>query len=161
MKKNVLIKMIIIILICISTLTLLKNNSYANEEEEYSISNIFSDAEKFLQAGQEPDAVISKEALRKTSSFLYKLLFAIGLVVAVIVGIVLGIQFMISSAEEKAKIKEALIAYVISCIVLFGAYGIWTNVINIAQEATSISSGEEEKTDTNKDSEFNSVSGKF
>ena len=32
---------------------------------------------------------------------------------------------MIGSAEEKAQIKDALIPFVIGCIVIFGAFGIW------------------------------------
>ena len=38
---------------------------------------------------------------------------------------ILGIKFMIGSAEEKAQIKDALIPFVIGCIVIFGAFGIW------------------------------------
>ena len=38
---------------------------------------------------------------------------------------------MIASAEDKAKIKEAMIPYVLGCIVIFGAFGIWKLAITI------------------------------
>lgn len=51
-----------------------------------------------------------------------------------IVGIIIGIQFMVASAEDKAKVKEALVPYVIGCIVIFGAFTIWSTVVNIMQK---------------------------
>ena len=53
------------------------------------------------------------------------------MVVAVIIGLVIGIKFMVSSVEEKAKIKELLLPYVVGCGVVFGAFGIWSLVVNI------------------------------
>jgi hypothetical protein len=47
------------------------------------------------------------------------------------VGTVLGIKFMLGSIEEKAKIKEVLIPYILGCVVVFGAYGIWRLVITL------------------------------
>ena len=38
---------------------------------------------------------------------------------------------MLGSMEEKAQIKEALIPFVIGCIVAFGAFGIWKIFITI------------------------------
>lgn len=51
-----------------------------------------------------------------------------------IVGIIIGIQFMVASAEDKAKVKEALVPYVIGCVVIFGAFTIWSVVVNIMQK---------------------------
>lgn len=120
----------ILIVVCIAFCLSIK-------AQAYSIENIFSDAQNFLQAGNSVDETINKAALKDTSNFIYKLLLAIGVIVAFIVGVVLGIQFMVSSAEDKAKVKEALVAYTISCIVLFGAYGIWSLVVGMAQDMTT------------------------
>ena len=38
---------------------------------------------------------------------------------------------MMASAEDKAKIKEAMIPYVIGCIVIYGAFFIWKVVIMV------------------------------
>lgn len=49
------------------------------------------------------------------------------------VGIVIGIQFMVASAEDKAKVKEALVPYIVGCIVIFGAFTIWSIAVNMGQ----------------------------
>jgi hypothetical protein len=104
--------------------------------ENYSTENIFSDAINFVHAGNKIEDTINVDALRNTSSFIYKLLLAIGIIVAIIVGIVIGIQFMVASAENKAKVKEAFVAYVVSCFVLFGAYGIWKIIVTVLTKTT-------------------------
>ena len=49
------------------------------------------------------------------------------------IGVYLGIKFMSSSADDKAKVKEALIPYIVGCIVIFGAFGIWKLLITLLQ----------------------------
>lgn len=68
---------------------------------------------------------------------MFKLLMAFGIVIMLIVGTVIGIQFMLASAEDKAKVKEALIPYVIGCLVIFGAFTIWSITVNILQDTFS------------------------
>ena len=122
---------VIIIFILISIFIFLTSSSMA-----YSIDNVFTDAKDFLNAGNTVESTISKTELKNTASFIFNLLKAIGIIIAIAVGIVLGIQFMVSSAEDKAKVKEALIAYCISCVVFFSAYRIWVIVISIVQDIT-------------------------
>ena len=38
---------------------------------------------------------------------------------------------MIASAEDKAEIKEALVPYILGCVLIFGAFAIWKIVITI------------------------------
>lgn len=64
---------------------------------------------------------------------MFKLLMAVGIVVMFIVGTVIGIQFMVASAEDKAKVKEALIPYIIGCAVIFGAFTIWSIAVRLLQ----------------------------
>lgn len=40
---------------------------------------------------------------------------------------------MIASAEDKAKVKEAIVPFIIGTAVIFGAFTIWSLVINIGQ----------------------------
>lgn len=155
MKKTIKVLFILIIVISITNIsfaapyaTLMtdsgsgsdpdETNSEISSSSNYSISNIFTDAQNFVQSGNTVGSMINTNALKNTSSFIYKTLFSIGMVVAVAVGIVLGIQFMVASAEDKAKIKETLIAYVVGCIVLFGAYGIWRVVVELVKKTTTI-----------------------
>lgn len=87
------------------------------------------DAKNFLDAGG-GTATVNDVELKNASDSIYNLLSSIGMIVSVIVGIILGITFMMASAEDKAKVKEALIPYIVGCIVVFGAFGIWKIVIN-------------------------------
>ena len=92
--------------------------------------DIMSEADDFISQG-ESSYELNDEALRETSNFLYNLLLGIGIIVAVAVGIVLGIKYMTGSIEEKADLKQALLGYVVSCVVIFGAFGIWRLAVNI------------------------------
>ena len=55
-------------------------------------------------------------------------------VVVVGVGMVLGVKYMISGADEKANLKEKLIWYVISIVLIFGAVGIYNIISGILNE---------------------------
>lgn len=126
MKK--LIISVLILLICCSAMV---NISYASYEEPIkvatSVDEIFEDADDFISDGQDlqKQGGVDEEQLSSMVDFLYNLLLGIGIVAAVIVGTILGIKYMIGSVEEKAEYKETLFAYLISCVVVFGAFGIW------------------------------------
>lgn len=95
-----------------------------------SIDNIIGGANELVNEGK-PNAnnVINFDVLGETSNLVYNLLLILGVCVAVIVATVLGIQFITGSVEQKVKVKETLIPFVIGCAVLFGAFGIWRLVI--------------------------------
>ena len=102
--------------------------------------DIFSSGDKFIQKGkdqatssdqQSGGSVISDKEIKEANSDIFNTLLSVGIVLAVLVGGVLGVKFMIASAEDKAKIKEAMIPYVLGCIVIFGAFGIWKLSITI------------------------------
>jgi len=122
-------KMILIVVLFLVFIALFTNITNASE----TISETFSDADDFLKKGESIDSKINQEQLRTTSNFIYKLLLAIGIVVMFIVGTILGIQFMTASAEDKAKVKESLIPYIVGCAVILGAFTIWSAVIEVMQ----------------------------
>lgn len=133
MRKIIAGILILIISICtISNLNLV----YANDEIKVAstVDDVFGDADEFIKQGEDQqsgEGGIDEGALGETTDFLYNLLLAIGIVVAVIVGSILGIKYMMGSVEEKAEYKQTLLAYLISCAVVFGAFGIWKLVITI------------------------------
>lgn len=94
-----------------------------------TIDDVFAAADGFIRKGSAE--TIDKESLSETSDFLYNLLLGIGIIVAVIVGVVLGIKYMTASVEEKAELKESMLGYFVSCVVIFGAFGIWKIVVNV------------------------------
>lgn len=95
-----------------------------------TLGGVASDAEDFLSQGQSGD-VINEDALISASNVLYNTLLVIGIGVALIWGAVLGIQFITGTLEAKADVQKGLVTYVIGCVIIFGAFGIWKIVINL------------------------------
>ena len=122
MRNKVIKIVMLIVIICVIPIT-----SFAGT----AIDDVVSDGDNFISHASSPDTVINTSSLKTFSSDVYNLILSIGMVIAVIVGTVLGIKFMISSVDEKAKIKETLIVYGIGCAVLFGAFTIWKIVMAI------------------------------
>ena len=99
-----------------------------NSLREQSIDEVMSSADDFIN-NADTNNTISQTNVQKTIDLIYNILLAIGLVVAVVAGVILGIQFMVSSAEGQAQVKEKMIPYVVGCVIIFGAFGIWKLVM--------------------------------
>lgn len=127
--KNKIIKIVLIVtMICGS----LFSNSlvYAT-----SVDSVIKGADDFVSKGESSNkASIDVGELKDTKNFLYNILLAFGIVITVITGMILGIKYMIGSVEERAELKTALIGYVVSCFVIFGAFGIWRLAVNILSD---------------------------
>lgn len=124
MNINLFNKILIIalVLLMINTIIPLKVNA---------VSDMFKDADNFLAAGESPTkTVIDEKKLQSTSNTIYKWLMVIAICVSVIIGAILGVLFITGSIEGKAKIQEALVPYIIGCIVVFGAFFIWKTLVN-------------------------------
>ena len=67
------------------------------------------------------------------SGTIYNIALQIGVAVAVLVGMALGIKFMTSGVDEKADVKKALTVYIVGCVVIFGAFGIWKLVVELVK----------------------------
>lgn len=118
MKK----KLIKIILILIFIIMQIKTYAIATT----NLGDIMERATEFTSAGTEMQ-VDPKEL----SNIIYNILLSIGIVVAVVTAAILGVKFMIGSAEEQADVKKDMIPFIIGCIVVFGAFGIWKAVVII------------------------------
>lgn len=135
MNKSICIK----ILICALFMIVLSTSFCLSTT--YALGDIFSQGKSFLEEGNDVDETINTTALKSTSDYIYNTLLAIGIMVAVVVAMVLGIQFMVASADEKAKVKEALIPFLVGCIAVFGAFTIWKIVVNMGNDAESSING--------------------
>ncbi len=122
-----------IIIILLITFLLLSFSASYSRTNAAALSNIASGADGFIQNGQASGSPIDNDDIYNLSDSLYNILLIIGTIIAMIVGVVLGIQFITGSVEAKSKVKEALIPYVVGCIVIFGAFGIWKLAITILQ----------------------------
>lgn len=120
MKRKIFFILIIFILMICST----------HIVQATTISNIIQGADGFITNGSSSD-MIAGDKIKNLSYIIYNVLLILVTVIAVIVGSVLGIQFITGSVEQKAKVKDSLIPFVIGCVVIFGAFGIWKLVITI------------------------------
>lgn len=123
--KKLLINIMVIFIILFN---LFIPNAYAGP-----LQDIMNIAEDFVNNGENGGNVINNDALKEGSNTLYNVLLVIGIAVAFIWGIVLGIQFVTGSLGEKADVKKNLIVYVIGCIIIFGAFGIWRLLLQLLQ----------------------------
>lgn len=129
MKKY--IKVILnICIVCFMLLNICAPSIYAADT---TMGGIVKDANDFLQEGLSRDNPLNPGALENGSKLLYNILFTIGIAVALIWGLVLAIQFITGSIGEKADVKKNLIVYVIGCIIIFGAFGIWSMLLNFLE----------------------------
>ena len=84
-------------------------------------------------AGKSQEKITEDNAIEKVIP-LGRILVTVATVVVVAVGMVLGVKYMISGADEKANLKEKLIWYVISIVLIFGAVGIYNIISGILNE---------------------------
>ena len=101
-------------------------NAYAGP-----LQGIVDNAQNFVNNGENGGNVINNEALKEGSNTLYNVV--IGIAVAFIWGIVLGIQFITGSLGEKADVKKNLIVYLVGCVIIFGAFGIWRLLLQLLE----------------------------
>ena len=95
------------------------------------LSNVLQYGYDFIEEGKNQGSTLNTIDLSDTTDTIYNILVTLGVIAAVIVGAVLGIQIMWGSIEQQTKAKEALEPYIISVIVIFGAFGIWKLCVSI------------------------------
>lgn len=99
-----------------------------------TLKSIISGAEDFAREGASQEGVEEKlDELQPFSLTVTSIFITIGTILAVIYISIMGIKFMMGSVEEKAEIKENLIPFIIGCAVVFGAYIIWSIMVNIGR----------------------------
>ena len=95
-----------------------------------SVSGIFSSAKSFIEQGKS-GSTVDTGVIAKDLGGIGQVFLVIGLGVAVGVGMYLGFKYMMSGADEKAKVKERLIYYVIATVLLVSAVGITKIIVSI------------------------------
>lgn len=96
----------------------------SDSSAEHTMDDVVQNAQNFLNQGAST-IPINGDNLKKGSSTLYNILLSIGIFLAVAIGMYLGVKFMLSTAEDKAKVKEALVPYIAGCVVIFTAFTLW------------------------------------
>ena len=124
MKTCKIIKVLILILFMLFLLS----------SRVFALGDWLDEAEGFLSDGKTNAGkgyTIDTTKLDEGSDLIFNAFLAAGTVVAVIVGAILGIQFMTAGIDKKVEVKQALFPYIISCVILFGAFGIWKVIVII------------------------------
>lgn len=124
----------LIIIIIIVVINMMFFNINIVQADTSGVGQVIKGGDDFLEVGKSEEGLIDEGKLQDTSKTIYNILLLIGICVAVVISAILGLQFIIGSAEEKAKISESLIPFVIGCMVVFGAFGIWAIFINIGNQ---------------------------
>ena len=97
-----------------------------------SLDDMLGDADEFVNNNNETPKVDTSD-LQQFIGIIYNILLTVGIIVSVIMGAALGVKFMTSSVEGRAEVKSLLIPYVVGCVVVFGAFGIWKIAILLLQ----------------------------
>ena len=121
--------------IAVLTLILIIFYSFFYAISIYSID--LSKADKFISNGQEGDEGLNTSSLNSIGakfSDIGSLLVYIGAGILVACTGYIGIMYMVSSPEKRAKLKQQLIGVLVAGIVIFGAYSIWSILVNILSE---------------------------
>ena len=120
------IKIIIMIILTIITIFSINNKVYADT----TVSTIFSGSRQFIKQGKSK-ANVDTTAIAKDIGGIGQVFLIIGIGTAVGVGMYLGFKYITSGADEKAKIKERLIFYVIAIVLLVAAVGVTKVIVSI------------------------------
>lgn len=122
-----------LLLILILTITTLLARTQTVEAASFW-EDLFGQAGNFVDQGRKEamaEQDTSDDQTAEVITILFNTLMSFGSVIAVGIGGALGIKFMTSSAEDKAKVKESMVPYVVGTAVIFGAFAIWKIAITV------------------------------
>ena len=95
----------------------------------------FSAASSFIDNGANNQSLSGDNLKEIGASFsaIGKVLIYIGAGITVIGLSYLGIMYLISPPEKQGKLKQQLIGLLVSALVIFGAFKIWSIIVNILE----------------------------
>ena len=120
-KKVILIMMMLIVLM-----------SMFYNVKALTLNDMETKADSFITKGS--GVKINYDNVTKEFKELGQILTMIGTGVMVAVTTYMGIKYLTAGPEAQAKLKVQLIGVVVSGIVIFGAYSIWSIVLRIASK---------------------------
>ena len=126
MKAKVIIKMAILMMFLVIFL------SCSYSVNALTLSEMEGKANNFIGKGAET----SIDYTKVTEEFvdLGQILTMVGVGVMVAVTTYMGIKYLTAGPEAQAKLKVQLIGLVVSGVAIFGAFGIWKIVLNVASK---------------------------
>ena len=125
-------KILYILLVIVSVLSFV-NISNADSGSATSFSSIWSKGQGFISKGEGGEKITTDEAVTQLVP-IGRILVGIASVVLVVAGLIIAVKYMMSGADERAKLKEKLLWYVISIVVVYGAVGIYNVVTKVMKQ---------------------------
>lgn len=124
-----LVKGIILVMFIMITSTML----FTTTVKAASFKDMQDKANSFITAGKEKAGDINYSEVTDEFVSLGQILTTIGAAVMVAVVTFMGIKYLTAGPEAQAKLKVQLIGVVVAGVVIFGAYTIWSIVVNVAE----------------------------
>ena len=129
-----MLKQLLKIIFIITTIFLVFSfSTYSKVNAASTLDDVLSKGDDFLNAADDTTNTIDEGDLQELSGFISGVLLSIAIEVTILSGVALGIKFVTQSIEDKAKIKEAMVPWVIGILVSFGAFTIWEIAVNVFQ----------------------------
>ena len=102
---------------------------------ETNLGTMLEQASGFITTGEGEASELETAMGNVTAEFkpIGQLLTMIGAGVMIAVTTYMGIKYLTSGPETQAKLKQQLIGVIVSGIVIFGAYGIWSLTLDIVK----------------------------
>lgn len=130
MKKKI-IKISFIFVLIMLGYNLIPNYSNVIAAES-SLENVIKGGNDFINLNNSNSSkIIDTDGLKDLSQFVSGTLLTIAIGVTVLTGAIMGIKFVTQSVDDKAKIKESMVPWIIGIMVSFGAYTIWEVAVKI------------------------------
>lgn len=122
-----------IIFIIITIFLVFSFSTYSKVNAASTLDDVLSKGDDFLNAADDTTNTIDEGDLQELSGFISGVLLSIAIGVTILSGVILGIKFVTQSIEDKAKIKESMVPWIIGILVSFGAFTIWEIAVNVFQ----------------------------
>ena len=126
-------KLLKIIFIIITIFLVFSFSTYSKVNAASTLDDVLSKGDDFLNAADPNTNTIDEGDLQELSGFISGVLLSIAIGVTILSGVILGIKFVTQSIEDKAKIKESMVPWIIGILVSFGAFTIWEIAVNLFQ----------------------------
>ena len=92
------------------------------------LMNLLEIAKAFITGGR--SGAINMDEVWKQLEPVARIMMAVAIAVYIGVGMVIGVKFMYKGPDEKAKMKERLIWYILAGVLIFGVVGIFNIIVN-------------------------------
>ena len=103
-----------------------------------SLSDIINAGNSFITQGKSgAGAVKNHEQFAEELAPIGSIIAGVGVVIFMGVLAVMAIKWIVAKPDDKAKLKQAFVGYVIAAFVFFGAIGIWRLAIQIMESIQS------------------------